>query len=72
MNHIRVSNNARYTGATIDDWENSTHNFVADENTLLLIEDKNSPDASTFIDSSESQPYPGYDSSGNNNHWQDA
>mgnify|MGYP000873784407 CR=1 FL=1 len=70
MNHIRVSNVARYTGASISDWQNTTHNFTTDSNTLLLITDQNNIDDTTFVDQSGSGDVSiGYDSSGNNNHW---
>ena len=70
MNHIRVSNIARYTGASISDWQNTTHSFTTDSNTLLLINDQNNIDSTTFVDQSGSGDVSiGYDSSGNNNHW---
>ena len=70
MNHIRVSNSARYSGASIADWQNTTHNFTTDSNTLLLINDQNNIDSTTFVDQSGSGDVSiGYDSSGNNNHW---
>lgn len=73
VNHIRISNNARYSGTSIADWQNTTHSFTPDNNTLLLITDQNNIDSTTFVDQSGSGGIDiGYDSSGNNNHWEES
>jgi hypothetical protein len=72
MNHIRVSNLARYTSANIANYQTATSNFTTDSDTLLLItaNENEGSGVTTFVDQSGSVANIGYDSSGNNNHWQ--
>lgn len=73
MNHIRLSNVARYTSANIANYQTATSNFTTDSDTLLLItaNENEGSGVTTFVDQSDSADVRiGYDSSGNNNHWQ--